>query len=237
MPSNTLHSPLAMDRKYTTPGTSSTILHSYVRRTRSTIPQTGGTRLRVQEIVRSPSSSEVGSRPPSPDVFAYIFISGVALYIYGASKDELEAIAGGEYLHGHQEVCINLRCHAIDNHQTYLNIRGAARYQPVLLWSGEGFSPRTTNRVHIRLIDPESPVGHVRGVSFERAVYTEVRPASYVSWAPKDISQLTLLGPGCRTPSLWGPNEWRSYLLKTWLSAILPSGKAVDPRLGHSDGP
>lgn len=174
---NTLRSPPATARKHTTLGTNATIPPYYGPGTPFTTRRTGGTKLPVMEIVKSPSSSKVRPGPLSLVPVNDFVGPGVALYIYGAPKDELETIAGGAYSHGHQEVCVDLQCHAIDNHQTYLNIQGAARYQPVLLWSCEGVSAGVTTHVRIRLIDPESPVGHLRGVSFERAVYIEVQPA------------------------------------------------------------
>lgn len=106
----------------------------------------------------------------------YFGLLGVALYMYGAPKVALDAIVGGEYPHGHQEVCINHQCHAVDSHQLYLNLDPVARHHPVLLWFNETLSASTPTHVTFKRIEFENRVGQLRGVSFERATYTEVRP-------------------------------------------------------------
>lgn len=102
---------------------------------------------------------------------------GVALYLYGAPKAALDAISGGDYPHGHQEVCINRKCHSIDSHQAYLNLDEASEHHPVLLWANERLSPLVRTSVTFKLVEPENMIGRPRGMSFERVIYTELQPA------------------------------------------------------------
>lgn len=136
-----------------------------------------GTRHPGLGTVRFHSSSKVG--PFSYQRTCGILTTaslGVALYIYGAPKDELERLVDGDDYHSDVEVCIDTECYPIDNHQTYLNLEGTARHLPVLLWSGNGFSPAKSTHVRIRLMDVKTAIDSVKGFGLERVVYTEVLP-------------------------------------------------------------
>ncbi|KAG8989985.1 hypothetical protein FRB94_013828 [Tulasnella sp. JGI-2019a] len=125
-------------------------------------------------------SSSKGNDPSGKNICAISFaFRGVALEVYGASKTQMEQITGGNgYEHAHQEICIDNVCHAIDTHQLYLNIRHRNTSDPVLLWSYDHFPTAALRYVQLRLLDKDSPVGHIRHMTFNRFVVTEIRRKS-----------------------------------------------------------
>ncbi|KAG8888542.1 hypothetical protein FRB98_007407, partial [Tulasnella sp. 332] len=101
---------------------------------------------------------------------------GVALYVYGASKIQIDRIDDDKkYEHAHQEICIDNDCHVIDTHQMYLNIDAQHVYEPVLLWSYDRYPSAVLRHVQLRLLDKDSLVGHIRHMTFNRFVVNEVR--------------------------------------------------------------
>lgn len=103
--------------------------------------------------------------------------TGVALYVYGASEDALLTLDPKPYLHAPIDVCLNEECYPVDVHQAYLDSTDDP-HLPVLLWSYSGLAPDKTTFVHIRMMAGESPAGVLRRATFEKVVFTEVRPKS-----------------------------------------------------------
>ncbi|KAG8998783.1 hypothetical protein FRB94_006673 [Tulasnella sp. JGI-2019a] len=125
-------------------------------------------------------SSSKWNDPSGQNIRAISFtFRGVALEVYGASKTQMEQIAGGNnYEHAHQEICIDNVCHAIDTHQLYLNIRHHNASDPVLLWSYDHFPTAALRHAQLRLLDKDSPVGHIRHMTLDRFVVAEVHRKS-----------------------------------------------------------
>ncbi|KAG8910249.1 hypothetical protein FRC01_006437 [Tulasnella sp. 417] len=123
-------------------------------------------------------SSSEGNRPDSGSFHQVTFeLQGVALYVYGASEDALRTIDPKPYLHAPINVCLNDECYPVDVHQAYLDSTDDP-HLPVLLWSHAGLSPDKNTFVHIRMLAGESSAGVLRRATFEKVVYTEVRPKS-----------------------------------------------------------
>ncbi|KAG8888543.1 hypothetical protein FRB98_007408 [Tulasnella sp. 332] len=107
---------------------------------------------------------------------------GVALYVYGASKAQVDRIGGDKDIElAHQSICIENSCEVIDAHQAYLNVDPENVHEPVLLWSYEGYPSTSLRHAELRLLDNHSPVGHVRHMTLDRFVVSEVKKRS--SWA------------------------------------------------------
>ncbi|KAG8992430.1 hypothetical protein FRB94_011605 [Tulasnella sp. JGI-2019a] len=139
--------------------------------------------------------------PSGPNARSISFkFQGIALYVYGASPAQLALIANNNYEHAHQEICIDDECEAIDAHQMYLNIEASRAHEPVLLWSHEGYPSVFFRHVMLRLLDKQSPVGHIRRMTLSRFVVTEVKkrsswthPIANVSYSDTTISPLSSL--------------------------------------------
>ncbi|KAG9026643.1 hypothetical protein FRB95_008644 [Tulasnella sp. JGI-2019a] len=123
------------------------------------------------------SSWENGPTNENIRMISFTF-RGVALYIYGASKIQIDRIGDVSYEHAHQEICIDNDCHAIDTHQIYLNLDERHAYEPVLLWSYDRYPSTALRHVQLRLLDKDSPVGHIRRMTFNRFVVSEVHKLS-----------------------------------------------------------
>lgn len=105
----------------------------------------------------------------------YVQLIGVSLAIYGASRAQIGQINPEKgYQHGHQEICVDQTCYAVDAHQPYLNINDEDASQPVLLWSRE-FPSYEIREVTLRLLDGYSRVGGIRRMTFNKFVVGEVR--------------------------------------------------------------
>ncbi|KAG8930541.1 E3 ubiquitin-protein ligase neurl1b, partial [Tulasnella sp. 418] len=115
-----------------------------------------------------------GNQPDSDQIRAVSWsFKGAQLTVYGAPKSLL--------LHpsGHAEICVEMKCQAIDMTRIYNNIWSTN--DRVLLYSNDRFDPTKTTFATIHFLEKESPIsGVVKGFALSHIVVTEVRPRNMV---------------------------------------------------------